>query len=88
MNMNAKKIQQSIVVCLAILSGFNCQAQLLRDIAQAGTLPANAPKYSDVVMRSLRFRDDSFKHGSTMQNVLDFHVTRLDWVYIRAGDGK
>ena len=87
MRIIAKKFQWAIVPCLVISSGINCQAQLLKDIAHACTLPANAPKYSDVVMRSLAFRDESFKHGSTMQNALDFHVTRLDWVYVRAGDG-
>ena len=72
---------------LVISSGINCYAQLMKDIAQANALPPNAPKYSDVVMRSLTFRDDSFKFGSTLQNVSDFHVSRLDWVYVRAGDG-
>jgi len=87
MRIIAKMLRWAIVPCLVISSGLSCHAQLLKDIAQSNTLPANAPKYSDVVMRSLAFRDDSFKFGSTMQNVLDFHVSRLDWVYVRAGDG-
>ena len=87
MRIIAKKFRWAIVPCLVISSGLSCHAQLLKDIAQPSTIPANTPKYSDVVMRSLAFRDDSYKHGSTMQNALDFHVTRLDWVYVRAGDG-
>ena len=77
---------RGIVPCFLVLFSLNCSAQLMKDIARPATLPANAPKYSDVVMRSLAFRDTSFEHGSTMQNVLDFHVTRLDWVYLREGD--
>lgn len=64
----------------------NSHSQLMTDVAKPGILPVNAPKYSDVVMRSLTFRNESFEHGSTMQNVLDFHVTRLDWVYVSAND--
>ncbi len=78
----------SILAGVIVTSGFDGHAQLMSDIAQRSILPDNVPKYSDVVMRSLSFRDDSFEFGSTMQNAMDFHVTRLDWVYIREGDGK
>ncbi len=83
---NIKMYRISIIAGTLISLVFNCQAQLMIDIAQPANLPVNSPKYSDVVMRSLSFRNDSFAHGSTLQNALDFHVTRLDWVYVVEGD--
>ncbi len=83
-----KKFTKLFLLSVLISFGINCSAQIMKDIAQNSTIDANVPKYSDVVMRSLSFRNDTFKFGSTLQNALDFHVTRLDWVYVREGDGS
>lgn len=57
------------------------------DVAKARAMPDGAPKASDVIMRSLTLR--VAKGGSpydTFQALSDFHVTRLEWAYIKNPD--
>lgn len=57
------------------------------EVAKARTMPAGAPKASDVIMRSLTLRvakgDSSH---DTFHALSDFHVTRLEWAYIKNPD--
>ncbi len=57
------------------------------EVAQATALPDGAPKASDVIMRSLALRKgkDENQHD-TFRALSDFHVTRLEWAYIRDKD--
>jgi len=82
MKTTMKMLRRVLLCCTCLLMYQSIEAQVMKDVATSHTLPNNAPKYSDVVMRSLKFRDETFQHGSTLQNAKDFHVTRLDWVYV------
>ncbi|MDA1120912.1 MAG: hypothetical protein O2887_10565 [Bacteroidetes bacterium] len=59
----------------------------LADYAKAFEKPDYIPKYSDVVMRSLRFRpsrpDDEKLQRNTFTAMDLFHVTRLEWTYLK-----
>ena len=57
------------------------------EMAEARALPDGAPKAADVIMRSLTLRKgkDENQHD-TFRALSDFHVTRLEWAYIRDKD--
>ena len=61
-------------------------ATCLADYAKAFDKPGYIPNYSDVVMRSLRFRpngeEDTKLHRNTFTSMDQFHVTRLEWTYL------
>lgn len=78
-------------------------APAMYEIAQERDIPAGAPQYSDVIMRSLHLRvaGDSpsaetmaklhikrarAESRDTLQALMDFHVTRLEWSYINDRD--
>ncbi|MCP4642429.1 MAG: hypothetical protein GY851_18435 [bacterium] len=69
---------------LSVLATTFCAgAQTVFDVAQARTMPAGAPKASDVIMRSLRLHPRNAQDPrDTLQALRDFHVTRLEWAYI------
>lgn len=84
--MSKRCLAGMILVLVVGLGSMQALSQTLGEVAQSPSFPAMAPAYSDVVMRSLRFRDDSYEHGSTFQNVTNFHVTKLEWVYVKGSD--
>jgi hypothetical protein len=54
------------------------------ELAKPRVMPDGAPKASDVIMRSLTLRVAKGKSPhDTFQALSDFHVTRLEWAYIR-----
>ena len=57
------------------------------EMAEARALPDGAPKAGDVIMRALTLRKgkDENQHD-TFRALSDFHVTRLEWAYIRDKD--
>ena len=57
----------------------------LSDQATVYPKPVRLPKYSDVIMRSLRFRPTSASDTNNTFSAMDkFHVTRLEWVYVNS----
>ena len=57
------------------------------ELAKPRVMPDGAPKASDVIMRSLTLRVAKGKNScDTFQALSDFHVTRLEWAYIRNPD--
>ena len=56
----------------------------IHEVAQARPLPDGAPKASDVIMRSLTLRKAKNENQhDTFRALGDFHVSRLEWAYIR-----
>ena len=54
------------------------------EVAKPRRIPDGAPRSSDVIMRSLTLRVAKGKNRhDTFQALSDFHVTRLEWTYIR-----
>ncbi len=63
------------------------QAPRVCEVAKARKRPSGAPKASDVIIRSLRRHPRNKKDPhDTMQALRDFHVTRLEWAYIKDQD--
>jgi len=57
------------------------------ELAKPRVMPDGAPKASDAIMRSLTLRVAKGKNPhDTLQALSDFHVTRLEWAYIRNPD--
>ncbi len=72
-------------VLFLLVPGYLCFGETLskvHEIAQKRVMPQGAPKYSDVLMRSLHIHpsgpDDPY---DTVKMVKAFHVTRLEWTY-------
>ncbi len=75
--------------------GLQAKAHRVWQVAKKQPRPAQLPKYSDVIMRSLYPHpakltapsercpnpDDAQDPWDTIQAVKDFHVSRLEWVY-------
>jgi len=62
-------------------------AKRVCEVAKARTLPDGAPKASDVIMRSLTLRvAKGNDQCDTFQALSGFHVTRLEWAYIKNPD--
>ena len=59
----------------------------VHEMAKPRVLPDGAPKASDVIIRSLTLRKGKDEHQhDTLRALSDFHVTRLEWAYIRDKD--
>ena len=92
----ARQAHRSLVLssCLAIAwlglgprNGSSAELARLCDAAKACPFPPGAPKASDVIMRSLTLRVAKGKSQyDTYQALSDFHVTRLEWTYVRDAD--
>ena len=58
-------------------------ARRVHELAVERVRPADAPKASDVIMRSLSLHPArAGDPRDTMKALIDFHVTRLEWAYI------
>lgn len=79
----------TLLLCFTVPSQSSDFSNLKFNITKLQEKSAGAPKYSDVVMRSLRFRPKDGKDThNTLTAMKDFHVTRLEWTYIGDGDKK
>ncbi len=80
---------RNVGLVIVFLCSMVCSAmgQRVHQVAKTRNLPAGAPTASDVIMRSLRLRtaSDSSQHD-TRRALSDFHVTRLEWTYVRDAD--
>ena len=64
--------------------GRGSTAKCVSEMAEQRALPDGAPKASDVIMRSLMLRkSENENQHDTFRALSDFHVTRLEWAYIR-----
>jgi hypothetical protein len=87
--MNCKN---GILITVLMLSG-SIFAQTIQEAAVPYQRPANVPGASDVQMRTLRFRPflhkeslDKYSDTNSDKALDDFHVTRLEWVYLEASE--
>jgi hypothetical protein len=86
------KIKAIAVLCCYGFGVLNAlSAQTVQDAAVPYERPANVPGASDVQMRTLRFRPfmhpeslDKYPEINSDKALKDFHVTRLEWVYLEA----
>ena len=77
----------STVLLIPIISRLADAGQHACEVAQPRVLPDDAPKASDVIMRSLRLHvAKKANQHDTGRALSDFHVTRLEWAYIKDKD--
>lgn len=87
--MKSIAMHRLLIFCVVVVSPALCSAETGPakrpcQVAQPGSLPDGAPKASDVVMRSLTLREAKNEEGrDTFRALASFHVTRLEWAYIR-----
>lgn len=78
-----------IISCLALTGAV--YAETVQEVAVPYKRPANVPGASDVQIRTLQFRpfmissnEDKYPNTNSDKALEDFHVTRLEWVYLAA----
>ncbi len=78
----------AVLVCMsAALSNDNQASKRIYEVAQPRPMPEGAPRASDVIMRSLTLREGTNEgEHDTFRALSDFHVSRLEWAYIRDRD--
>ena len=85
-------VMRTIALCCFTLIGFSNSLaagddpnpKRIHEVAQPRPLPEDAPKASDVIMRSLRLhKAQNENQHDTFRALSDFHVNRLEWAYIR-----
>ena len=71
----------------SVAVGSDAAPRFVHEVAKARPMPDDAPKASDVIMRSLTLRKaKSEGQHDTFRALGDFHVSRLEWAYIRDKD--